>query len=190
MYDIQTARIRIGLESTDTSKDVELNAAMDASLKFAELYCDRKFMKQFESERFIHFNQCKVQLIRYPVDSVGLVDADDKPNTDWHIDGPDGRITFDGRINAHVLTVDYVGGYEVLPADLEMALWRLFDSAYGLISSTGGTVGTGQVKAIYSAGAKVEFNVSGSGSSGGSGPGGIADAFSSTILDFYKRVYA
>lgn len=189
-YDLETARVRIGLAADDTSQDVILTSAMTAALSFAEKYCDRKFMRQLESEQFVHFGQCKVQLIRYPVESVGLVDADGKAYLDWHIDMPDGRITFDGRINAHVLTVDYMGGYAVLPADLEMALWRLFDAAYSNISSTGGSVGTGQVKAIYSAGAKVEFNVSGSSGSGGSGAGGLGDAFSSTILDFYKRVYA
>lgn len=190
MYDIETARIRIGLEPTDTSKDAQLNVAMSASLNFAENYCDRKFMKQAESERFVHFSYCGVQLKRFPVESVEMVSADGNSFSDFHIDMPVGRITLDSRISAHILTVDYVGGYEVLPADLEMALWRLFDSAYANINNTGGSLGNGQVKAISSAGAKIEFNVSGSSDAGGSGTGGIGDGFTSSILDFYKRFYA
>lgn len=189
-YDIETARTRAGLESTDTSQDVMLTSAMTAALSFAENYCDRKFMRQLESEQFIHFGQCGVQLKRFPVESVGLVDADGKSCFDWHIDTLVGRVTFDGRVHAHILTIDYMGGYDVLPADLEMALWRLFDSAYGFIGSTSDSTGAGQVKAISSAGAKIEFNVGGSSGLGESGPGGLGDAFSTTILDFYKRLYA
>lgn len=191
-YDLETARVRVGLAPDDTSQDAMLTTAMGASLSFAEKYCDRKFMRKLESEEFIHFNQAKVQLIRYPVESVSSVGRDNTAVTDYHIDKPDGRITFDGRINAHVLTIAYLGGYDVLPTDLEMALWRLFDSAYGEISSGGSTAGTGQIKAISSAGAKIEFNVGSSSGSvaaagGANTPGG---AFAASILDFYKRAYA
>lgn len=191
-YDLETARVRIGLAADDTSQDVIITSAMTAALSFAEKYCDRKFMRRLESEEFIHFNQCKVQLIRYPVESIGLVDADEAALTGWHIDKTDGRLVFDGRVNAHILTVDYMGGYAELPADLEMALWRLFDIAWSEIKGGSAATGTGQVKAISSAGAKIEFAVSGSAGSGGSlgGPNSVGSAFASSILDFYKRVYA
>lgn len=179
-FDLATARVRIGLAANDTSKDALLTPALQAALFFAEKYCDRKFKSALESEEFIHFNECEVQLCRYPIASVGLVDRDGSSITNYHLDSKLGRIVFDSRVTAHVLTIDYSGGYSVLPDDLEMALWRLFDTSWIIIS--GSTESGGTVKAITSAGAKVEFDVS----SAAIGASGISDPFAVSILDFYR----
>ena len=186
-YDLETARIRIGLESTDTSKDVELTAAMEASLHYAEKYCDRFFMFQTDVAELIHFESSDVQLHRYPVTAVASIEFDGEPlEVPYHIEKKTGRLVFDSRFYAHELTVNYSGGYAVLPADLEMALWRLFDSTWSVISATTSSapVGGGAIKAISSQGARVEFDTS-SASSGMGGSGGLSDSFANSILDLY-----
>jgi hypothetical protein len=187
-YDIETARVRIGLESTDTSRDVELTAAMDASLNFAEKYCDRFFMFQEDTAELIHFTDNDLQLHRYPITAVASVEADGNAvETDYHIEKKTGRIILDSRLYAHELTVSYSGGYAVLPSDLEMALWRLFDTTWSVVSATTSSapVGGGAIKAISSSGARVEFDTSSGSSSGMSGSGGLSDPFAISILDLY-----
>ena len=217
-YDLETARIRIGLESTDTSKDVELTAAMEASLHYAEKYCDRFFMFQEDVAELIHFESSYVQLHRYPVTAVASIKFDSADfmvswvplataipigganESSWsasrpcgeplevpyHIEKKTGRLVFDSRFYSHELTVNYSGGYAVLPADLEMALWRLFDSTWSVISATTSSapVGGGAIKAISSQGARVEFDTSSAGSGMG-GSGGLSDSFANSILDLY-----
>ena len=180
-YELESARIRIGLAGDDASKDAEITASMSAALSYAERYCDRKFMKSIESEQFFHFSQCEVQLHRYPIDSVGLVDIDNTEVKNYRIDAVHGRIVFDGRVSAKLLTIDYSGGYQTVPGDLEIALWRLFDAAWSIVSAAGeqGSFGAA-IKSIASAGAKVEFDVSSSSSIG------LNDSVATTILDFYK----
>jgi hypothetical protein len=187
-YDIETARVRIGLEPTDISKDAELTAAMEASLGFAEKYCDRFFMFKEDTAEFIHFTDSDVQLHRYPVTSVTSIDSNGSPVVvDYHIEKNTGRLVFDSRICSHTLLVAYSGGYSVLPSDLELALWRLFDSNWSVISATTSTaaVGGGAIKAISSSGARVEFDTSSGNSSGMGGSGGLSDPFTISILDLY-----
>jgi hypothetical protein len=187
-YNIETARIRIGLESTDTSKDVELTASMEASLNFAEKYCDRLFMFQIDTAELIHFIDNDIQLHRYPLVGVSSMMADGNLiNVDYHLQKNTGRLILDSQIYAHELIVNYSGGYSTLPSDLEMALWRLFDSIWSVASSTTSSapVGGGAIKAISSSGARVEFDTS-SASSGMGGSGGLSDPFAMTILDLYS----
>jgi hypothetical protein len=185
-YDIETARVRIGLDSTDTSKDAELTAAMGASLNFAEKYCDRFFMLKDEIAEEIHFTDKDVQLHRFPLVSITSINADGKPiAAEYHMEKTTGRVVFDSSICAHTLLVSYSGGYATLPSDLELALWKLFDAAWGLVSATASTaaVGGGAIKAISSSGARVEFDTSsGSANLGG---GGLSDPFAMTILNLY-----
>lgn len=180
-FDLATARVRTGVGAGNTHKDPQLNAALQGALFFAEKYCDRKFKSAIESEEFIHFNESEVQLCRYPIASVGLVDSDGSSITNYHLDSKLGRIVFDSRVTAHVLTIDYSGGYAVYPDDLEMALWHLFDHCWVIIDGTAKLNQT--VKAITSAGAKVEFDVS----SSSIGSSGMNDPFTASVLDFYRR---
>jgi hypothetical protein len=184
-YDIETARVRIGLESTDTSKDAELTAAMDASLNFAEKYCDRFFMLKDEIAEEIHFTDKDVQLHRFPLVSITSINADNKPVvSNYHMEKTTGRVVFDSSICAHTLLVSYSGGYAKLPGDLELAIWKLFDVAWGSISATAtGAAGGGAIKAISSSGARVEFDTSRGGAN--LGGGGLSDPFAITILDLY-----
>lgn len=185
MWDIESARVRVGLQPDDTSKDTQLTSAMGAALLFAEKYCRRKFMFKSEIIKLIHFANSEVQLARYPIVTVNEISNGTSAITNYHIDEDLGRITFDSRIVAHELIIDSEGGYEVLPDDLEMALWRLFDSCWSIMGGSGQTVGGGAIKAITSAGAKVEFDV-GSSSSTSAGANGISDPFAESILDFYR----
>lgn len=183
-YDIETARVRVGLQATDSSQDVTITAAMDAALGYAEKYCDREFMREADVEaEFIHFDAAELQLRRFPVAAVASVDDGTRAIADYHLNAKGGRIVFDSRVRSHVLKVKYTGGYEILPADLEMALWRLFDNAWSAFtaSAAGGQVAGGAIKAIRSNGASIEYDTSAA-SSGGSD---IGDPLTVAILDLY-----
>lgn len=185
-YDIETARTRAGLESTDTSKDDLLNGAMQAAQSYAEKYCDRFFSLQDDVAEEIHFTHHEIQLHRFPLVSITSVMADGKPVvTDYHMNKTIGMVVFDARLCTHTVLISYSGGYSPLPGDLEMALWRLFDSYYGAFSESGvdPSGATGAIKAISSSGARVEFDVS----SGGSNAiaNGLSDPFAMSILNLY-----
>ncbi len=183
-YDLESARVRIGLMPDDSSKDSQINTAMGGALSFAERYCNRQFIKKTESVKFVHFFNNNLQLSRYPIESVIKISSGTSQISSFHVDEKLGVLTFENNICSHELIVDYTGGYEVLPADLEMALWRLFDSCWAIMGGSGGATG-GVIKAISSAGARVEYDVKSSASSG-AGANGVSDPFAESILDLYR----
>lgn len=150
-FDLMTARVRIGLEQTDTSRDNELTIAMNAALSEAQRYCNRLFAYAHEEVGFIHVASDTVQLFRLPIKRVFSVKADGNEISvnQYHLQGYSGQLIFDYRIKAHNLIVDYEGGYVQLPSDLELALWMMFDSAWGVIDKTTGSAsGIGAIKTV------------------------------------------
>lgn len=186
---LPAARVRIGLASNDTTKDTKLTLSLNTALLIAERYCDRKFLKMAGSYQAIHFAAPEVQLDRYPINSVTAVTADGTTVTDFHVNGSAGRIVFDGLIVAHVLNVTYDGGYETLPADLELALWLLFDAVWPAISASNVAAGSGAVKAIRSNGSSIEYDTTAGGVTGMSSvaENGIPVG-ALTVLETYKVV--
>lgn len=81
------------------------------------------------------------------------------------------------------ISFDYTGGFKTLPADLEVALWMVFNTYWGQF---GGhvAVGSGAIKSISSDGSRVEFDVSG-GSSGVDMDTGMP-SFAISVLDLYR----
>lgn len=179
-WDIAAARARIGLVVGDTTKDVELTSAMDAALAIAESYCDRLFLDAAEVEIFVDSTAKHFQLKRFPIttinsitgDSVGAYDVDKKH----------------GWLNIHVayrrtLTVDYQAGYVVLPGDLELALWQVFDSAHGLSTSAGGGVSGGIKKIAVTGVGAIDYDT---GASAATTSSALIPAAALNILDAYR----
>jgi hypothetical protein len=161
MLNLETLRVRIGLLATDTSKDTELTAAMNTALAIAERYCNRFFAFGNQTETFVHKFGSAVQLHRIPVTSISEM----SPEHAYHIDADAGLIHFDHTAADHSFVIKYIGGYDVdsLPADLEWALYSIFDGTYASMSGGGATVAAGAIESItiadvgtvrYSTGAK------------------------------------
>ena len=145
MFDLATAKTRLNI--TDTTQDVQLQAALDAALAIAEGYCDRYFMHApAQVEKRTHVAGSSVSLMRYPLDAEPTLSGD-SPNYKFHTDWDNGVIHFDGNYVDHKLTINYSGGYVTLPADLEYAFWGIFNGVWSNMNdvASAGVGGVGQV---------------------------------------------
>ena len=192
MFDLATAKIRLGIAAVDTTKDALLSNAISAALSIAESYCDRKFMYSTDSATFTHDHSGVLQVMRYPIERVSSVsrDAGASNITDYHFVADTGQIVFDHYHHQHEMTVAYVGGYKVLPADLLLALWGIFGNVYAaLTQSGGGAVGGQAINSITIPDVgTIRYESSGAaGSSGAGAAGGLIDNVTAALLSFYRR---
>lgn len=132
-FDLVTAKTRLSI--TDATQDVELQAALDVSLSLAEKYCNRLFMYASQRATFYHVNSGQVQLRRFPVD---VEVAHTPQNAKFHVHKVQGVIIFEEAPMLDEFHFDYSGGYKVLPAELEFALWQIFDRAWSLYTAAAG----------------------------------------------------
>jgi len=143
---MEDLRVRIGLESDDTSRDAEIEVVKGTSFALMGNYCDRTFPLGIDVvEQFTHKVGLALALKRYPVDTVtSILDQDDKEFTDYHIEPDTGIVHLDFRCAFHQVFVTFTGGYDEdeLPADLLMAFYAVFDQEWaiyegGAVSSSG-----------------------------------------------------
>jgi hypothetical protein len=144
-FDIESARKRVGVPDGDTSKDAELVASLNAALAIAENYCDRKFLYREETARFYYDATRKYSLKRYPIDEVVEVIDSDGRFSEYKVHKLVGHVILKRPNYAEEVIITYKAGYQILPADLELALWGIFDAAYASISRamSGNGMGTG-----------------------------------------------
>ena len=186
MFDLATAKTRLSI--TGTAQDVQLQAALDAALAIAEGYCDRYFMHApAQVEKRTHVAGSSVSLMRYPLDAEPTLSGD-SPTYKFHADWDNGVIHFDGNYVDHKLTVTYSGGYVTLPADLEYALWGIFDGVWSNMNNAG-AVSAGGVDKISLVGVGSISYDTGSGASSGSA-GNPIYGYIEAILSNYVRYVA
>lgn len=167
-FNLETARIKIGLTAVDTSKDLLLTMGLNAALAIAENYCDRYFIWKRDVARFLSPPGPRLQLKRYPityVQSVGEAGEAPYDSSSYKVHHIHGYITrahhhhnYTHRSDYHwyhgrEIEVVFEGGYKIddLPADLELALWGIFDVVWlSLTSTSTGAVGTLPTGAIAS----------------------------------------
>lgn len=130
MFDLATAKARLGI--TDTSKDTVVAGALSASLGIAERFCDRRLAFATETANFYNFLGDTLFLPRYPIEAV--ISSTGLP--DFQVHHRLGILELDSIISAPTVTVSYSGGYRVYPADLELALWGIFDQVYPAVTGT------------------------------------------------------
>ncbi len=189
-YDLETARVRIGLNEGDTTKDGMLTIAMNASLGEAQKYCNRQFFFVHEKVEFIHFAANMATLSRYPVRRIFSIDLDGNrlSDTQYHTHHSEGKIIFDNRQVAHSMVVDYEGGYVQLPSELELALWMMFDIFWASVSATTGAQSLGEIKSISVPDVgKIDYGTSSSTSSTSSS-GEFPPALARSILDLFRMI--
>lgn len=185
-WDVQTAREITGAAAA--TPDAALVRAMDVVLALVQRLLARGLFKQRETSRFYNVSSPRIYLRRYPIETVHSVNGVPLSGCSI-IHHCDGWIQVKNvSATCCTLEVDYTGGYDVLPPDLEAALWEIFlfywdqlDPLTGLMRPGGGGAaaagGTGEVSRVTLADfGTVSFDVGGSsGSSGDSfgraGPG-------------------
>lgn len=191
MFDIGTAKTRLGI--TGTAQDALLTTALNAALAVAEQYCDRRFLYKRDTVAFYDAKNRALILSRYPIDTINSITSKASgaavDSSGYHVHHWNGMIYFHGAPFFDEIQIDYTGGYQTLPADLELALWLILDTLWPSLSGSGAAAaGGGAIKAIRSNGASVEYDTS------GNAGGGIASASASgmpvgamSILHFYRR---
>ena len=183
MFDLQTAKQRLNIPPADTTQNNAIQAALDAVLAFAEKYCDRQFLYSGQRVSFYYFTGRVLQLHRYPIDQILQVS---QSVGDYKVHRIAGQIEFPGNQAFDEITIDYTGGYQPLPADLEMAFWMIFDDVYGAVSGTGG-ISAGGVKSVRVGEISVAYDTGAQASSGGGlSLFGMPNALVKSVLDLYK----
>jgi hypothetical protein len=187
MFDLATANTRLGI----TGQDAQLQAALNISLAMAERYCDRKFMYAAETVKFYHFAGRTMFLPRYPIEQVfsttGLP-------SETKVHNRLGTVEFHGEQFIEDASISYAGGYKVLPEDLELALWMIFDQVWPSLNATGGgsslAAGSGAITSISVPDVgTLRFDTGGQSNSAGGGLSavGLIPASSINLLDYYRR---
>ena len=152
MFDLASAKGKLGIAVVDTTKDIYINLSLDTALVIAERYCDRLFGYATETARFLDFYAAKIPLKRYPLEQVTSVKVlDNSGRTPLGGVGVNGNEYMVHHAGGYVelytpryykaVEVSYTGGYKVLPPDLELALWGIFDVVYAAMSAPPGSGG-------------------------------------------------
>lgn len=185
-FDLVTARARIGI--ADSSKDTILTSAMNAALAIAEKFCDRKFMFSPATAEFFDVWDDKVQLPQYPIGTVTQITGTD---ASYRVHQELGMIMFNGNVHSKYINVKYTGGFKPLPADLELALWAIFDDTYGEFSGSGSIGGLNGLSRITVSGVgTIAYGTNSSSSAGGGGAfAGLIPIRALNILQMYRREY-
>ena len=190
MFDLATAKARLGIAAVDTTKDALLSNAISAALSIAENYCDRKFLYAAESQKFNHFHGVTMSLIRYPLTVVTSVTKNGAGVSGYKVINSTGQIEFDHHVRHNEVTVQYTGGYTVLPDDLLLALWRIFDAIWSDMPGGGAAVGAAAVDKIKSIEipdvGRITMDTGGNSSAAGSSSG-LIDNVTAALLSFYRR---
>lgn len=182
-WDLATAKIATGIAPADATHDVALQRALDVVLSTVEDHLGRGLLLRREKVRFLNVDTRRFLLPRYPINTV--YDVSGASVSDLIIQHRVGWIELrDGAAGANrELEVDYAGGFDPLPSDLEHALWEAFGTFWaGIDPLTGYPVpgsgpsvvaGSGDVsKLVLPDGGSVTFDVA-SQISGGSSSSGI-----------------
>lgn len=129
MWDINTARSVAGVEALDTSHDVALQRAMDVVLATVEGVLGRGLLLLRQTVVFYEYATVTpvILLPRWPILQVHSVNGSTSAGytvylQDGRLELQDYPVNSDGRIE-----VDFEGGFDPLPADLEHALWEAFN---------------------------------------------------------------
>ena len=193
---IADAKARKGILPVDTTKDLILQVSLDTALALAETYCNRHFMyKAVELETFSYPFARGLQLSRYPLESVASVTPVGQTaiGTDaYQAVLKTGQIKSLGWLSAKQIDVVYAGGYKVLPADLELALWMMFDEVWAGMPggglAVGGVSSADVIKRISLPDVgSIDLDTSSAKNSSGSGAaGGLIPFGAAAILNLYR----
>lgn len=184
-FDLSTAKLRVGLPAGVPEDNIEF--ALSVALTAAEKYCDRFFLYRDETVWFYYWVGDTLQLPRYPIDQ--LYSATGLSTSEFELHHLGGKIKFKKQRSFDEIEINYAGGYKVLPPDLELALFIIFDSVYASLQPGGAHVaGASAITSISIPDVgTIRYSDGGKGSSSsGDGIGIIPDA-AVRLLEPYKN---
>jgi len=155
MFDLASAHARLGL--TDATKDYWVTLCLDTAKAIAEKHLDRSFDFATETVKLYDFHGKQLHLQRYPLTAVTSIVGDGTtsvPTTEYKAHLTGGYIEFFTVRSYKEVDVTYSGGYSVLPPDLVLALWLIFDALWSSTPGAGKAAGsvsggtTGAIKSI------------------------------------------
>jgi hypothetical protein len=191
-FDLATAYLRTGLEPTPEN-EAALQFALSATLETVEKYLDRKLMYMADVHQFFYTHHQDFNLERYPVEKVDSIVLDGAPiSINYKVNSSSGMLKLDHYVFKRELEVTYSGGYKVIPADLELALWVLFEEMLPLAQGGSSSVSAGAIDSITVQDVgTIRFNTKNSGSGSGaiSSISGLPDSVLS-LINPYRRYYA
>lgn len=202
-WNVDTARKRIGLPDSDTSRDADLQACMDVALALAEKYCDRRFMfKAGEVVLFRDARRADLHVYRWPIKAITSVQASQADGSMWdvpYVVDKDLGVVYLGsgsgvaRAVSRDITVTFDGGFEPLPSDLEWSLWAIFDQLWSTGPGWGQpaevSADTGAVRSFSIDGMSIGYSdasASSGAADGGAAAWGIIPARAIASLEFYR----
>jgi hypothetical protein len=201
MFDLVAAKARLNI--TDNLKDAQVMAILGSTLLWAESYCRRKFTVSQQTETFNYFAGSSFPLLRYPVRTVASVRVNGNVVSDYALIRQIGLVEIQPGFGARKVEIDYVGGYppDEFPADLELALWAIFDYLWAQTPGAGiaaggggGGVSAGGMKSFSSPGViSINYDESTKGNTSGGAhisSGAMMPPLAMTILDLYRRELA
>ena len=186
-FDLLSAKLRLSI--TGTALDVEIQSALDASLSIAEAYCKRQFVYGAEEAHYYHVEAGFLFVPRYPIEQVVSVTRESgQSDIKYKVNSSAGFLDLHGRYSDEELSVVYAGGYKVLPADLVVALFDIFD---GIWTASQGSAGptVGAIESVSLTGVGTVRMTTGGAKSAAVSSGAIP-ALASAILSNYKRYIA
>lgn len=123
-WTLEEAKKQLGITGSD--QDALIQQVLDETLSTVELYLNRRLMHAREVLQLTDVYLPYLYVPRYPIETVHAIDGE--AVADMRIDAAQGWIDLGGRTGD--LEVDYEGGYETLPPELERMLWQIFHSAW------------------------------------------------------------
>ena len=147
-WDIATARAVMKYPPADTTHDVALQIAMDTTLATVENLLGRGLFRQRETRTFYNVDRREIRLPRWPIERV----ISPKCRIVHHRVGWIELQSWSGEC----LEVDYIGGFDPLPSDLEHALWGAFETFYGTIDPVTGHPVPGSGPTVVQGGGEVD----------------------------------
>jgi len=192
MFDLAAAKVHLNIPVVDVTKDAAVQLSLDTAMALAEKYCNRKFNYAVETATFHYPFAQNLQLSRYPIEQVASVTSDATiiDSDSYQVVLGVGQIKSRGWLTGKSVDVTYAGGYKVLPADLLLALWRIFDVVWASTPAggSGGAVSGQTISSITIPDVgTIRYESSGAaGSSSAGAAGGLIDSVAASILSLYR----
>lgn len=186
---LEQVKERLGIDPSDTTHDAFLTQQIEAATDLIENYCARKFEQSTQKELIRNPNNT-LNLIRFPLEEITSITTsrgDTIPSENYKIEFPLGRVFWSMNgcrwNNDCLLTVEYTGGFDPVPYDIQEVVIDIVSGRY----YSQGSNPSQQLKSETVDGiGKMEYAVNSSFYGAAGGYGGFNLNQYSAILDLYK----
>ena len=146
-WTLAQAKIYLGADDPDTPEgDLVIQQVLDETIADLESKLGRQLLLARETVRFLQVTDETILMPRFPIKKVHAVDMNglNPPGmvfngaNDYYVMARTGWIRSPYFVGQNEVLIDYEGGYEVLPVDLERAMWSAFLTLYADTDSTTG----------------------------------------------------